>query len=54
MKGKCRFSVAASVLVAGLVLLAAIPAVAESVKLSVLTDMSGPYAGITAANVEAA
>lgn len=29
-------------------------AAAEPVKISVLTDMSGPYAGITAANVEAA
>ncbi len=39
----------------GLSLIVCLPAVgSEAVKVSVLTDMSGPYAGITASNVEAA
>ncbi|MDQ7781399.1 MAG: ABC transporter substrate-binding protein [Desulfomonilaceae bacterium] len=39
----------------GLSLVVCLPAIgSEAVKVSVLTDMSGPYAGITAANVEAA
>lgn len=54
MEGKCRLIVTACVLVIGLVFLPAIQTLAEPVRISVLTDMSGPYAGITAANVEAA
>ncbi len=38
----------------GLLLIAGSALAAEPVKIAVLTDMSGPYAGITAKNVEAA
>jgi len=54
MESKCRLIVTACVLVIGLVFLPAIQTLAEPVRISVLTDMSGPYAGITATNVEAA
>lgn len=38
----------------GLIALMCLPATADPVRISILTDMSGPYAGITASNVEAA
>lgn len=50
MKIRCGLIVMACALVVGL----SLPAAADPVKISVLTDMSGPYAGITARNVEAA
>jgi len=54
MEAKRRDRVTAYVLAIGMMILTAITAAAEPVKISVLTDMSGPYAGITATDVEAA
>jgi len=54
MKRRCGFIVTVFILALCLVLPVASSAWAEPVRISVLTDMSGPYAGITAANVEAA
>lgn len=54
MKGKCRVTVLACVLITGFSLFSAVQSIAEPVRISVLTDMSGPYAGITAENVDAA
>ena len=54
MNHKCRVSAGVGVLVVVLVMFAATAALAEPLKISVITDMSGPYAGITASNVEAA
>ncbi|MBC8417180.1 MAG: ABC transporter substrate-binding protein [Desulfobacterales bacterium] len=49
------FMVGVLVLVFGMITLTISPALAsDPVKVSILTDMSGPYAGITASNVEAA
>lgn len=52
MTKRCGLISAVCVLVLGLSLVLA--EAADPVKVSVLTDMSGPYAGITAKNVEAA
>ncbi|MCX5874512.1 MAG: ABC transporter substrate-binding protein [Deltaproteobacteria bacterium] len=54
MERKCHAILMACSLLITFFLLVVTPAVAEPLKISVLTDMSGPYAGITAANVEAA
>ena len=50
-----RFMIGVLVLVFGVITLTVSPTLAsDPVKVSILTDMSGPYAGITASNVEAA
>lgn len=54
MERKCYAILTACLLLVALLSLVSASAVAEPLKISVLTDMSGPYAGITGANVEAA
>ena len=54
MERKCYAILTACLLLIALLSLVSASAVAEPLKISVLTDMSGPYAGITGANVEAA